>query len=202
MTIVGIDLGTTNSCVAVYKNGKVEVIANKQGNRTTPSYVAFSDNNEKLVGEAAKNQQLQNIENTVYDIKRLLGNDFNDDKMQNIINKLNYNIKDENNNIRVTIKENYESSEKTFSPEELSGYILEYLKDVASSYLGEEVKDAVVTVAAYFNDRQRKATQNAGKIVGLNIVRLINEPTAASFAYGLDKSKTNDNILVFDLGGK
>ncbi|VDO94064.1 unnamed protein product [Heligmosomoides polygyrus] len=199
-TIIGIDLGTTYSCVGVYKNGRVEIIANDQGNRITPSYVAFSgESGERLIGDAAKNQLTINPENTVFDAKRLIGRNFNDKTVQDDIKLWPFKIQDKNNKPMVSLKVGKEMKE--FAPEEISSMVLTKMKEIAESYLGKEVKNAVVTVPAYFNDAQRQATKDAGTIAGLNVVRIINEPTAAAIAYGLDKKEGERNILVFDLGG-
>jgi heat shock protein 5 len=198
-TVIGIDLGTTYSCVGVYKNGKVEIIANDQGSRITPSWVAFTDT-ERLIGEAAKNQAAQNHERTVFDVKRLIGRKFSDKDVQKDLKLLPYKIvnKDSKPNIEVVLKD---GDKKIFSPEEISAMILTKMKETAEAYLGKKIKDAVVTVPAYFNDAQRQATKDAGVIAGLNVARIINEPTAAAIAYGLDKKQGEKNILVFDLGG-
>ncbi|WKY04866.1 hypothetical protein Q1695_005681 [Nippostrongylus brasiliensis] len=199
-TIIGIDLGTTYSCVGVYKNGRVEIIANDQGNRITPSYVAFSgDTGERLIGDAAKNQLTINPENTVFDAKRLIGRDYTDKTVQADIKLWPFKIVDKNNKPHVSLKVG--KDDKQFTPEEISAMVLGKMKEIAESYLGKEVKHAVVTVPAYFNDAQRQATKDAGTIAGLNVVRIINEPTAAAIAYGLDKKEGERNILVFDLGG-
>ena len=197
-TVIGIDLGTTYSCVGVYKNGKVEIIANDQGNRITPSYVAFTDS-ERLVGDAAKNQAAANPKRTVYDVKRLIGRKFTDKEVQRDAKLVSFDVtsKAEKPMIRVDLAD----GAKTFSPEEISAMILTKMKETAEAYLGHPVKHAVVTVPAYFNDAQRQATKDAGTIAGLNVVRIINEPTAAAIAYGLDKKSKEQNILVFDLGG-
>ncbi|CAD6185041.1 unnamed protein product [Caenorhabditis auriculariae] len=199
-TIIGIDLGTTYSCVGVYKNGRVEIIANDQGNRITPSYVAFTgEQGERLIGDAAKNQLTINPENTIFDAKRLVGRDFNDKNVQGDIKHWPFKVLDKSNKPHVQVKVG--SEDKQFSPEEVSAMVLSKMKEIAESYLGKEVKHAVVTVPAYFNDAQRQATKDAGTIAGLNVVRIINEPTAAAIAYGLDKKEGERNILVFDLGG-
>ncbi|KAG7671738.1 hypothetical protein Ndes2526B_g07364 [Nannochloris sp. 'desiccata'] len=197
-TVIGIDLGTTYSCVGVYKNGKVEIIANDQGNRITPSYVAFTDS-ERLIGDAAKNQATVNPHRTVYDVKRLIGRAYNDANVQKDKKLVSYNIVDSKGKPYVQVEVNNEK--KTFSPEEISAMILTKMKETAEAFLGKNVKHAVVTVPAYFNDAQRQATKDAGTIAGLNVVRIINEPTAAAIAYGLDKKGKEQNILVFDLGG-
>jgi len=197
-TVIGIDLGTTYSCVGVYKNGRVEVIANDQGNRVTPSYVAFADA-ERLIGDAAKNQASLNPENTVYDAKRLIGRRFTDATVQHDMKLWPFSVinKDGKPNIQALVS----GEKKTFAPEEISAMVLVKMKEVAETFLGKPVKNAVVTVPAYFNDAQRQATKDAGTISGLNVMRIINEPTAAAIAYGLDKKSGEKNILVFDLGG-
>jgi len=198
-TVIGIDLGTTYSCVGVFKNGRVEIIANDQGNRITPSYVAWDSGDERLVGDAAKNQATVNPEKTVFDVKRLIGRKFGDKTVQHDKKLVPYKIvdKDGKPNVQVTVK----GEKKIYSPEEVSAMILQKMKKVAEGYLGSDVKNAVVTVPAYFNDAQRQATKDAGTISGLNVMRIINEPTAAAIAYGLDKKGGEKNILVFDLGG-
>lgn len=198
-TVIGIDLGTTYSCVGVYKNGNVEIIANDQGNRITPSWVAFTDT-ERLIGEAAKNQAALNPERTIFDVKRLIGRKFDDPEVQRDMKMLPYKIvnKDGKPYIQVKIKD---GEVKVFSPEEISAMILQKMKQTAESYLGKEIRSAVITVPAYFNDAQRQATEDAGTIAGLNVARIINEPTAAAIAYGLDKKSKEMNILVFYLGG-
>ncbi|XP_074281622.1 luminal-binding protein-like [Silene latifolia] len=198
-TVIGIDLGTTYSCVGVYKDGKVEIIANDQGNRITPSWVGFTDN-ERLIGEAAKNQAAANAERTIFDVKRLIGRKFEDKEVQKDMKLVPYKIvnKDGKPYIQVKIQD---GESKVFSPEEISAMILTRMKETAEVFLGKKITDAVVTVPAYFNDAQRQATKDAGVIAGLNVARIINEPTAAAIAYGLDKKDGEKNILVFDLGG-
>lgn len=199
MVAVGIDLGTTNSCIAVFQNDKVEIIANDQGNRTTPSYVAFNDS-ERLIGDAAKNQVAMNPKNTVFDAKRLIGRKYNDSAIQDNLKHFPYSIV--NKDSKPMIQVEYKGEEKTFSPEEISSMVLVKMKEIAESYLGTTIKDAVITVPAYFNDSQRQATKDAGLIAGLNVLRIINEPTAAALAYGLDKQDEKEkNILIFDCGG-
>jgi len=197
-TTVGIDLGTTYSCVGVYKNGKVEIIANDQGNRITPSWVAFTDE-ERLVGDSAKNQAAINPENTVFDVKRLIGRKYTDTTVQHDKKLLPYDIVDKAGKPYVQVL--FKKEKKTYSPEEVSAMVLTKMKEVAEAFLGKEIKNAVVTVPAYFNDAQRQATKDAGTISGLNVLRIINEPTAAAIAYGLDNKGGEKNILVFDLGG-
>jgi len=198
---IGIDLGTTYSCVAVYQNSTVDIISNDQGNRTTPSYVGFNDK-ERLVGDAAKNSAAQNPTNTVYDAKRLIGREFNDPLLQKEMKTLSYSVVNDGNKPKIKVE--YMGDTKKFTPEEISAMILGEMRQVASAYLGEDIVDAVVTVPAYFNDAQRQATKDASVIAGLNVLRIINEPTAAAIAYGLDKSnegKGEKNVLIFDLGG-
>ena len=201
MACIGIDLGTTYSCVGVWQNGNVEIIANDQGSRTTPSYVAFTEN-ERLVGNAAKTQSAQNPTNTIYDAKRLIGGNFNDDKIQNDIHHFTYNVIPSSDG-KPVINVDYKGENKTFQPEEISSMVLAKMKETAEAFIGTSVKDAVITVPAYFNDSQRQATKDAGSIAGLNVLRIINEPTAAAIAYGLDKEKGQGekNVLIYDLGG-
>ncbi len=193
--IIGIDLGTTNSCVAVMEGGEAKVITNQEGGRTTPSIVAVSESNERLVGQIAKRQAITNPENTIFGVKRLIGRSFSSPEIQNDIKILPYKIEQSSDGgVRINLRG------KLVSPAEVSSYILANIKKTAEEYLGEPVTDAVVTVPAYFNDSQRQETKDAGKIAGLNVLRIINEPTAASLAYGLDKRK-EEKIAVFDLGG-
>ena len=197
---IGIDLGTTYSCVGVWQNERVEIIANDQGNRTTPSYVAFTES-ERLIGDAAKNQVSMNPENTVFDAKRLIGRKIDDSSIQNDMKHWSFKVVGKDGG-KPHIQVNFKGEEKTFSPEEISAMVLIKMKETAESYLGDVVKDAVITVPAYFNDGQRQATKDAGAIAGLNVLRIINEPTAAAIAYGLDKKGQGEsNILIFDLGG-
>jgi L1 cell adhesion molecule like protein len=196
---IGIDLGTTYSCVGVWRDNRCEIIANDQGNRTTPSYVAFS-NDERIIGDGAKNQAASNPSNTVYDAKRLIGRDFNDPVIQHEVKGFPFLVKDDGHN-KPIIEVEYKDEAKQFHPEEISSMILVKMKETAESFLGEAVTDAVVTVPAYFNDSQRQATKDAGQIAGLNVLRIINEPTAAAIAYGLDNQSKEQNVLIFDLGG-
>jgi heat shock protein 5 len=198
-TVIGIDLGTTYSCVGVYKHGKVEIIANDQGNRITPSYVAWTDEGERLIGDSAKNQATINPENTVFDVKRLIGRKFSDKSVQADKKLFPFKIVSKDDKPYVEIK--LEGKNRQFAPEEVSAMILVKMKEIAEAYLGKAVHHAVVTVPAYFNDAQRQATKDAGTISGMSVQRIINEPTAAAIAYGLDKKGGEKNILVFDLGG-
>ncbi|XP_068241383.1 heat shock 70 kDa protein cognate 4-like [Palaemon carinicauda] len=198
---IGIDLGTTYSCVGVFYHGKVEIIANDQGNRTTPSYVAFTDT-ERLIGEAAKNQVALNPLNTVFDAKRLIGRKFSDDAVQNDMCHWPFKVISDEGKPKLQVE--FRGETKTFNPEEISSMVLLKMKETAEAFLGQTVKDAVITVPAYFNDSQRQATKDAGTIAGINVLRIINEPTAAAIAYGLDKkggSGGERNVLIFDLGG-
>lgn len=197
---IGIDLGTTYSCVGVWQNDRVEIIANDQGNRTTPSYVAFTDS-ERLIGDAAKNQTAMNPTNTVFDAKRLIGRKFSDSKVQDDMKDWSYKVVAGSGD-KPMIRVEFHGETKEFAPEEISSMVLTKMKEVAEGYLGKKVTDSVVTVPAYFNDSQRQATKDAASIAGLNCLRIINEPTAAAIAYGLDKNKEEDtNVLIFDLGG-
>ncbi|CAL8317311.1 unnamed protein product [Lota lota] len=199
-TVVGIDLGTTYSCVGVFKNGRVEIIANDQGNRITPSYVAFTAEGERLIGDAAKNQLTSNPENTVFDAKRLIGRAWADSSVQQDVKYLPFKVVEKKTKPHIQVDIGG-GQMKTFAPEEISAMVLTKMKETAEAYLGKKVTHAVVTVPAYFNDAQRQATKDAGIIAGLNVMRIINEPTAAAIAYGLDKKDGEKNILVFDLGG-
>ena len=197
---IGIDLGTTYSCVGVWQNERVEIIANDQGNRTTPSYVAFTDS-ERLIGDAAKNQVSMNPENTIFDAKRLIGRKIDDASIQSDMKHWSFKVVSKDGG-KPHVQVEFKGEQKTFSPEEVSAMILVKMKEIAESYLGSPVTEAVITVPAYFNDGQRQATKDAGAIAGLNVLRIINEPTAAAIAYGLDKKgKGESNILIFDLGG-
>lgn len=194
--IIGIDLGTTNSAMAVMQSGKAEIIANSEGNRTTPSVVAINKNGERLVGQVARRQQVTNSKNTIYEVKRLIGRNFNDKEVQRDLKLMGYEIVKSGNGVKVKM------GDKEYSPEEISAMILSKLKADAESFLGDKVTEAVITVPAYFDDSQRQATKDAGKIAGLEVKRIINEPTAAALAYGLDKGKKADEkIAVYDLGG-
>ncbi|XP_011297631.1 heat shock protein 70 B2-like [Fopius arisanus] len=199
MPAVGIDLGTTYSCVGVWQHGKVEIIANDQGNRTTPSYVAFTDT-ERLIGDAAKNQVAMNPTNTVFDAKRLIGRRYDDSKVQQDLKHWPFKVINEGGKPKIQV--DFKGERKVFAPEEISSMILVKMRETSEAFLGFNVRDAVITVPAYFNDSQRQATKDAGAIAGLNVLRIINEPTAAALAYGLDKNlKGEKNILIFDLGG-
>jgi len=200
-TAIGIDLGTTYSVVSVYKNGQVEIIANNQGNRTTPSYVAFT-NKEILIGSSAKNQSARNPENTVYDAKRLIGRNFSDKQVQENIKNFSYKVKQAQGN-KPLIVVDFMGEEKEYRPEQISSMVLTHMKEIAENYIGEKVTDAVITVPAYFNDEQRQSTKDAAAISGLKVLRLINEPTSAAIAYGLNEKENQGekNILIFDCGG-
>jgi len=197
-TVIGIDLGTTYSCVGVMQKGKVEILVNDQGNRITPSYVAFTDE-ERLVGDAAKQQAAANPTNTVFDVKRFIGRKFNEKEVQADLKHYPYKVIEKQGKPIVQVE--YQGATKKFTPEEISAVILGKMKEVAESYLGKKVTHAVVTVPAYFNDNQRQATKDAGVIAGLNVLRIVNEPTAAAIAYGLDKTGGESHIIVYDLGG-
>ena len=197
---IGIDLGTTYSCVGAFLNGKVEIIANDLGERTTPSYVGFNDV-ERLIGMSAKNAAASNPTNTVYDAKRLVGREFSDPKVQENMKHFSFKVVDRSNKPKIQVE--FKGEEKEFTPEEISAMVLTKMKQIAEDYLGHPVKNAVITVPAYFNDMQRQATKDAGLIAGLNVLRIINEPTAAAIAYGLDKlGQSARNVLIFDMGGK
>lgn len=191
---IGIDLGTTYSCVGIFRNGKVEIIANKMGNRITPSYVAFTDEG-RLIGEAAKNQAAENPTRTLFDVKRIIGRNFDDSSVQKDKQIFPFNLIGANNKPLISV------DSKTYAPEEISAMVLTQMKEIAEEYLGKQIFRAVITVPAYFNDAQRQATKDAGAIAGLNVLRIINEPTAAAIAYGLDKKGVEKTILVYDLGG-
>lgn len=196
---IGIDLGTTYSCVGVFQHGKVEIIANDQGNRTTPSYVAFTET-ERLIGDAAKNQVAMNPSNTVFDAKRLIGRRFEDSSVQSDMKHWPFDVISDGGKPKIQVE--YKGETKSFFPEEISSMVLIKMREIAEAYLGKSVMNAVVTVPAYFNDSQRQATKDAGTIAGLNVLRIINEPTAAAIAYGLDKKGQGErNVLIFDLGG-
>lgn len=191
--IIGIDLGTSNSCVSVFENGETVVITNSEGKRTTPSIVAFKDG-ERKVGEAAKRQAVTNPKNTVYEVKRLMGNSY--DECTKEVERVTYDVVNEGNKPKIAV------NDRKYSPEEISATILQKMKKTAEDYLGSEVKKCVVTVPAYFNDTQRQATKDAAEIAGMECVRIINEPTAAALAYGVDKSDKDMKVAVFDFGGR
>jgi L1 cell adhesion molecule like protein len=199
---IGIDLGTTYSCVGVWQNDRVEIIANDQGTRTTPSYVSFTDN-ERLIGDAAKNDAARNPSNTVFDAKRLIGRKFDDPSVQADMKHWAFEVLSGPGN-KPLIRVNFKGETKTFSPEEISAMVLTKMKETAETYVGKSIEKAVVTVPAYFNDSQRQATKDAGTISGLEVMRIINEPTAAAVAYGMgvkEQAKGERNVLIFDLGG-
>jgi len=198
-TVIGIDLGTTYSCVGVFKNGRVEIIANDQGNRITPSYVAFTAEGERLIGDAAKNQLTTNPENTIFDAKRLIGREFKDSSVQHDLKYFPFKVIEKQSKPHVQVDTS--QGKKEFAAEEISAMVLVKMKETAEAYLGKKVTHAVVTVPAYFNDAQRQATKDAGVIAGMQVMRIINEPTAAAIAYGMDKKDGEKNVLVFDLGG-
>ncbi len=198
---IGIDLGTTFSCVGVMQNEKVEIIANDQGNRTTPSYVSFDDV-ERYIGDSAKANAVKNLKNTVFDAKRLIGRKFDDPHVQQDLKYFPFDVV-KNNDGGCNVRVSYKGETKEFVPEEISAMVLTKMKEISEMYLGKKVSKAVVTVPAYFNDSQRQSTKDAGKIAGLDILRIINEPTAAAIAYGLDKIGSGErNVLIFDIGGK
>src|SRR5947209_8800466 len=194
--VIGIDLGTTNSCVAVMDGKSPKVIENSEGMRTTPSIVAFTDDGERLVGQPAKRQAVTNPEKTIFAVKRLIGRRYDDPMVEKDKKLVPYKIMRASNGDAWV-----EAEGKTYSPSQISAFVLQKMKETAESYLGQKVEQAVITVPAYFNDAQRQATKDAGKIAGLEVLRIINEPTAAALAYGLDKNTTDQTILVFDLGG-
>lgn len=198
---IGIDLGTTYSCVGVFQNGRVEIIANDQGNRTTPSYVAFTDS-ERLIGDGAKNQAATNPKNTIYDAKRLIGRKYSDEIIKEDLKLWPFKVSADSTD-KPIIEVEFMAEKKKFHAEEISAAVLTKMKEISEAYLGQPVTKAVVTVPAYFNDSQRQATKDAGVIAGLDILRIINEPTAAAIAYGLDKLNDGKerNILIFDCGG-
>merc|ERR1711966_16898 len=196
---IGIDLGTTYSCVSVWQNDRAEIVANDQGNRTTPSFVSFSKT-ERLIGDAAKAQSGSNPEGTIFDAKRLIGRKYSDPTVQSDIKHFGYRVKASSDDRPLIVVET-KDGEKEFNAEEISSMILTKMKEVAEAYLGKKVQQAVITVPAYFNDSQRQATKDAGAIAGLEVLRIINEPTAAAIAYGLEKKGAEQNVLIFDLGG-
>lgn len=193
--VIGIDLGTTNSCVAVFENGEANVIANSEGKRTTPSIVAFTKDGDRKIGDPAKRQSVTNPRNTISSVKRYMGHKF--DEVKSDASHSSYKVKKDNNGMAVVGVD-----DRDYSPQEVSAMILQKMKKTAEDYLGESVKDAVITVPAYFNDSQRQATKEAGEIAGLNVLRIINEPTAAALAYGFDKKRKDSKVIVFDCGGE
>ena len=199
---VGIDLGTCMSCVGVFQNGRVEIISNDQGNRITPSVVAFNEN-ERLVGDAAKNQAAMNPKNTIYEVKRLIGRKFSEKEVQEDIKLWPYTVRADSGD-KPIVEVDYMGEMKQFHPEEISAMMLTKMKETAEAYLGQTVTKAVITVPAYFNDQQRQATKDAGTIAGLEVLRIISEPTASAIAYGLDKKNDGKerNVIIFDCGGK
>ena len=192
--VAGYDLGTSNSCACIFENGEAVVIANSEGKRTTPSIVGFDENGERKVGEPAKRQSVTNPKNTVYEIKRFMGNTYSESK--NEAERVSYSVVDESGFTRVDI------NGRKYSPQEISAIILQKMRNTVEDYVGTDVKDCVITVPAYFNDAQRQATKDAAAIAGMNCLRIINEPTAAALAYGLDKADKELKIAVFDFGGK
>ena len=198
---LGIDLGTTNSCVGIWRNNTVEIIANEQGNRTTPSVVAFTET-ERLIGDSAKNQASANPKNTVFDAKRLIGRKYDDAAVQADKTHWPFTVRSGKDN-KPVVEVDFKGEKVTYQAEEVSAMVLTKMKQIAEAYLGDDVTDAVITVPAYFNDSQRQATKDAGIIAGLNVLRIINEPTAAALAYGLDKKHEGEqNVVIFDCGGK
>ena len=198
---IGIDCGTTNSCVGIWRNNTVEIIANEQGNRTTPSVVAFTET-ERLIGDSAKNQASANPKNTVFDAKRLIGRKYDDSAVQADKTHWPFTVRSGKDN-KPVVEVDFKGEKVTYQAEEVSAMVLTKMKQIAEAYLGEDVTDAVITVPAYFNDSQRQATKDAGTIAGLNVLRIINEPTAAALAYGLDKKQAGEqNVVIFDCGGK
>lgn len=198
---LGIDLGTTYSCVGIYQNNRVEIIANDQGNRTTPSYVAFTDT-ERLIGDAAKNQTASNPCNTVFDAKRLIGRKFSDDVVKADMKQWPFKVVGQAGD-KPHIEVEFKGETKIFSPEEISSMVLTKMKEAGEAFVGKKVDKAVVTVPAYFNDSQRQATKDAAKIAGIDVIRVLNEPTAAALAYGMNENRDKErNVLIYDLGGK
>jgi heat shock protein 1/8 len=198
---LGIDLGTTYSCVGIYQNNRVEIIANDQGNRTTPSYVAFTDT-ERLIGDAAKNQTASNPCNTVFDAKRLIGRKFSDDVVKADMKQWPFKVVGQTGD-KPHIEVEFKGETKIFSPEEISSMVLTKMKEAGEAFVGKKVDKAVVTVPAYFNDSQRQATKDAAKIAGIDVIRVLNEPTAAALAYGMNENRDKErNVLIYDLGGK